>query len=687
MSEQRSRHLPRGTIIGDFEIGDVLGQGGFGITYKAHDRRLDRQVAIKEFFPSEFATRAADTTTVEIHSDKSSDYSFALEKFLEEARTLARFDHPNIVPVIGFLEANNTAYLIMKYVEGQTLSEYLRAHPGTLPEKQVKAWFTAILSGLIEVHKVGFLHRDIKPGNIYLHRNQTPLLIDFGAARLAIGEQSRTVTGLVTPGYAPTEQYATDSKKQGPWTDLYSVGATLYRCVAGKNPVDSPTRQSAIMEGEDDPLVPASIVGADRYSAGLLALADQLLALSIKSRPDNAETVLAALAGGDEVHSGDFPTQQTYPPTEQLVDDEAATVVSQALPEPAQARGKGMMLGVGVAALVLAALGGFFLYSSGEQVPEPPVVALPESSGEKPATAEALPEPTEPDNEPEVVAAPEPASPVATPAEPVPVASPPSYNVGDEFRDALAGGGEGPNMIVLPAGSFQKGNASNKGQDDELPRHRVTIPSMFALGKHEVTHDEFARFAKATGARLPSDDGWGRGARPVIFVSWEQANDYTRWLSEETGHTYRLPSESEWEFATRAGSDTHYFFGDRPDMICRYANVTNREGTQSRMACNDDFPGTAPSGSFWANNFGLLDVYGNVWEWTADCYHRTYVGAPTDGSAWVDNCERDKDGSVMRVLRGGSYFDIPERMRSSQRLAFAQEDAYGIAGFRVLREL
>lgn len=291
-------NLPTGYVLDQYGIEAVLGTGGFGITYKAFDNQLRQSVAIKEYLPAEMAGRSTDNVTVQPRKNSSSQFRFGLDKFLDEARTLARFRHPNIVRVTRFLETNGTAYLVMDYVEGESLSDYLNRTRTPVTENQIKAWFIPILQGLVTVHDAGFLHRDIKPGNIYLRDNGEPVLIDFGAARQALGEQSNSVTGIFTAGYAPTEQYGSEGKKQGPWTDLYSVGATLYRCISGQTPVDAPTRQSALVEGDADPLVPAREVGAGRYSPALLQLIDELLVLPIKDRPQSAAPVLAALAAG-----------------------------------------------------------------------------------------------------------------------------------------------------------------------------------------------------------------------------------------------------------------------------------------------------------------------------------------------------------------------------------------------------
>jgi formylglycine-generating enzyme required for sulfatase activity len=195
-------------------------------------------------------------------------------------------------------------------------------------------------------------------------------------------------------------------------------------------------------------------------------------------------------------------------------------------------------------------------------------------------------------------------------------------SVGKTFRDRLKSGTEGPEMVVVPAGSFQMGNVEGGGEKDETPVHAVTIQKPFAIGRYEGTFDEYDQFAKATNRKLPADQGWGRGHRPVINVSWEDVNAYVKWLSEQTGKRYRLPTEADWEYAARAGKETAYWWGN--DFIKGMANC-NGCGSQW------DNKQTAPVGSFKPNALGLYDTAGNVWEWVEDCYHELPVPLRMDG--------------------------------------------------------
>ena len=243
-----------------------------------------------------------------------------------------------------------------------------------------------------------------------------------------------------------------------------------------------------------------------------------------------------------------------------------------------------------------------------------------------------------------------------------------------EFRDC----DDCPRMVVIPAGRFRMGcvSGSDDCSNDERPVHNVDVPS-FALSKYEVTFEEYDRFVSATGHRRPEDLGWGRGDRPVITVSWNDAVAYVAWLSAETRADYRLPSEAEWEYAARAGTTTRYSWGRAPGR-----NRANCDGCESRW----DKDRTAPVGSFPPNPWGLYDMHGNVSEWVQDCWHDDYRGAPDDGSAW----QRSRGcgfGPDRRVSRGGSWNFNPAFMRSATRIRSAAGFRRIDRGFRVSRTL
>ena len=239
---------------------------------------------------------------------------------------------------------------------------------------------------------------------------------------------------------------------------------------------------------------------------------------------------------------------------------------------------------------------------------------------------------------------------------------------------------ECPEMVVVPAGRFRMGDLSGGGYSDERPVHDVTIAAPFAVGKYEVTFAEWDACVAGGGCtHQPNDQGWGRGTRPVINVSWDDAQEYVRWLSRETGKTYRLLSEAEWEYVARAGTTTEYWWGDQASH--EYANYGKDDCCGGKVAGKDRWEYTAPVGSFEPNAFGLYDTAGNVWEWVEDCQNYIYSGAPANGSAWTSgNCHK-------RILRGGSWYDYPRNLRSADRIRYYTRNRDDYSGFRVARTL
>lgn len=281
--------LPVGYGLHEYRLTGVLGHGGFGITYSAHDAGLGKTVAIKEYLPGEFALREGMVEVAPKSDADAEPFHWGLERFLEEARILARFHHPNLVGVHRYFEANGTAYMVMEFIAGDTLAQSFRQGM-TFDAAALRALALPLLDGLDAVHRAGYLHRDIKPSNIMLRPDGSPVLLDFGSARSALGRGTRTVTSLVTPGYAPYEQYYNDGN-QGPWTDIYALGAILHQIVTGKPPVEAPARI------KNDPLPPARSLGAGRYPQPMLAAIDWALAFDETRRPQSVAEWRRALVG------------------------------------------------------------------------------------------------------------------------------------------------------------------------------------------------------------------------------------------------------------------------------------------------------------------------------------------------------------------------------------------------------
>lgn len=274
--------LPKGFTLNEYRIESILGRpGGFGITYLAFDTNLEQYVAIKEYLPSDFAIReGVNTVHVKSTSDMES-FQWGMKCFSEEARVLARFAHPHIVRVLRFFRENGTAYMVMEYQEGECLTDYLKNGP--IPEEELLNIVLPLFDGLKKIHQAGYLHRDIKPQNVYIRQDKSPVLLDFGSARYAIGQKSLNVTSIVSPGYAPLEQYDNEATNQGPWTDIYALGGVMYFAITGEAP---PAATRRVMK---DPLVPAIIAGQGRYRRKLLEAIDWALTLDEQKRPQSVD--------------------------------------------------------------------------------------------------------------------------------------------------------------------------------------------------------------------------------------------------------------------------------------------------------------------------------------------------------------------------------------------------------------
>ena len=290
--EQSDYHsaLANGLTIGRYKILSVLGEGGFGITYRCHDSQLHRDVAIKEYLPSSLAVRQGGTEVLPRSTEVSRDFVWGRSRFLDEARTMAKLsDVPAVVRVHDFLEAHGTAYVVMHLLEGETLAQRLLRET-RLSQAFIEQILPSLLDGLERIHEVGFLHRDIKPANIMLSLDGSPTLIDFGASRAAVAGRSQRMTAIFTPGFAAPEQ--SSAGKQGPWTDIYGLAATLYACVAGKSP---PSALERLLDG--DSTVSVETAGLD-YSSNFLSAIDVGMLLQANARPQTVAVWRQVLATG-----------------------------------------------------------------------------------------------------------------------------------------------------------------------------------------------------------------------------------------------------------------------------------------------------------------------------------------------------------------------------------------------------
>jgi len=276
--------LPSGYGIQEYRIEKLLGSGGFGLTYLATDQNLNLKVALKEYLPGEIALRGADHSIGPATEATKETFGWGKRRFLDESRTLASFRHPNIVRVMRFFEANGSAYMVMEFVEGAALPDWIKERR-PLPYLELGAMTRSLLDGLEIVHKAGYTHRDVKPGNIYIRDDATPVLLDFGSARM----QASELTAVVSPGYAPFEQYHTQGN-QGPWSDIYALAGVLYWIVTGNRPHEAAARV------RNDTMPPALKVGdRSEYAPSFLAAIDWALSTHEGDRPQSVKEWREAL--------------------------------------------------------------------------------------------------------------------------------------------------------------------------------------------------------------------------------------------------------------------------------------------------------------------------------------------------------------------------------------------------------
>lgn len=287
MAAQNTEPLPQSYQLGEYVIDRRIGGGGFSLVYLAFD--LEGQpVAIKEYLPGGVVTRGVTGSVHPIADDKEASFRFGMKCFFEEGRALAGIRHPNVVRVSNFFRANDTVYMVMKFEQGKTLQRHITSIKEPMRETFIRSVFIQLLNGLREVHAHKILHLDIKPSNIYIRSDGSPVLIDFGAARHALTHDFQAASPMYTPGFAAPEQY-NQRERLGPWTDIYSVGATMYACIAKSPP------QPADQRVDKDKMLPATRTHTGLYSKELLELIDSMLRLTYTERPQSVFAVQKSL--------------------------------------------------------------------------------------------------------------------------------------------------------------------------------------------------------------------------------------------------------------------------------------------------------------------------------------------------------------------------------------------------------
>ena len=771
--------LAAGTLLdGSYRVIRVVGSGGFGITYQAEDTKLGTVVAIKEYYPFDFGERSR-TMSVRPKSDRHrTTFDWGLSNFVEEARTLAQFEHPNIVRVTRVFEANSTAYMVMRFERGQNFEEWLKGLGRFPTQSELDAIAAPLLDALETLHAAKFLHRDLAPDNILVRADGTPVLLDFGAARRAVAEMSRALTGIVKAGYSPHEQYSSDGRLQGPWSDIFAFGGSLYRAVAGQTP------DEATLRVDNDTMPRAVDVGKGHYRPGFLAAIDACLKVKPSQRPRSVAelrrkllgsegalnrfvgtfrarsksqpqpgkakglspfanrwpTILAglvAILGGSfggymftnwrpseisnsEAESGQRKTELEAEKRRREVDDAAkrqAALAAEKQRKDAEERAKKQ-----------AALDAERLRKEAEEAAkrqaeldaekqrkelEEAANRRAEQEARQRKAAEEAKQKAQLDETRRRAEAEEAARRLAAveieKRRKVAAEAERAHLSDKFFRDCDSC----PYLVPVPPGRFVMGSSSDDiastiAAPNETPQRNIEIKHTLAVGRFEVTRDEFEAFVRASGHKV-SNKCWTLeanepkerdnrsfrslgfaqlGNHPVVCVAWEDASAYAGWLSQITGKAYRLLSESEWEYVARAGTTAQFPLATVEADLCKYGNGADQTAsaaalpaTWDYLPCKDGFVHTAPVGSFKPNSFGLFDLMGNAWEWVEDCYADNLSATPSDGLPWsTQSCQ-------LHAVRGGSWSATARMLRVAVRGKAPANARFDDVGFRIVRTM
>ncbi len=656
--------LVNGSIVGSFEIQAFIGQGAFGITYRACHRSLGYLVALKEFFPRDLCFRRENGGLGVADATEQRQFDIEKDVFIAEAQALTPFrDDPNIVTVLDIIEANGTRYIVMQFIDGISLHERIgsatRKNLKVASQSETRFVLDRLLGALNRLHGQvpPLLHRDIKHSNIMIQKEtDEPILIDFGAARKASPQGSRKLSTILTPGFAPYEQYdltedelqldfsevdpstLRDLPAQGPPVDIYALGATGYFMLTGKSPPDALLRRAGLTT-----MTPATIAAAGRASPAFLESIDRALSIEPEDRFQSAADWRLCLEEAPKVRpepavwcDEDAPTiAAKAAPRQPMSKPVAARIrpvaVSQVVSAPSDrwwvwpATGVALVTGV----LILGFLISRWLPGSGPEAVE---------------------------QAPKFEAAPPASSPIARTA--------------IRFADCETC----PTMVRIPAGSYTMGSPTQEPghRPEEAPLRPIRFDRGFALSAREVTVGDWQQCVNAGGcSREPlTRVDTSRTSEPAVFVTWHAAKSYAAWLRERTGKPYRLPTEAEWEYGARAGAAGPYGWDRQTGLVP--ANCSDCGSGGSTLKAVAAYP---------PNGFGLFDMHGNAWEWVEDCFASDLSNQAGDGSAvTVSSCTK-------RSIRGGGFANPVTELRNARRVGLEPDSGANSIGFRLARDL
>lgn len=700
-----------------YRLERLIGMGGMGQVWQATDLATHAELG------------HSDMVALKILPPQLTQSATHAKLLIEEATQARKLAHENIVRVYEWAQdpATSSYFIIMEYLEGQDLDAYLAAQ-GPLPLEAVFKLLSPVGDALQyawEKHKL--VHRDIKPGNVFLTQRGEIKLLDFGIASRA--RSAGSSLGLQTPnagtaGYRAPEA-GTHQRQPAPKLDVYAVAVMVYQLLEGRMPFDDmrpadfhPSPPQGLNERQWQVLQTGFAYKQERRPASVNELLAQL---QRAAGPTDEE--LAAQAAQQAAQREQDRQEQLE--RERQREKELAAQAEQARLSEQKRQAQAVEMAARREAEARAAALEKVRLDQQRRALEAKQRAEAEAAAQarKQALREQLQARRDADakkardeREEQQRKAAQLKAEAAYRAEQerhrkqlaernaaelaalMPTAGSPVADPSGVLRDRFIDGtGVGPDLVLIPTGRFQMGShehehamaikagAQKNWLDRETPQHWVGIEQPIAMGRFPVTVGQWRQFVRATGWESQSDTDWRAPGfaqdddHPVIGVSWMDVQLYLRWLSGKTGQTYRLPSESEWEYACRAGTKTAFSFGD---------SITTEQANYDGNYTYNGSPrgvfrqGTTKAGTFPPNPWGLFDMHGNVWEWTQDVVHDSYVGAPVDGSAWEEGGD-----PVRRILRGGSWLYNPRYLRSSVRNGYSAVLANDIVGFRVARKL
>ena len=599
---------------GKYRIIKKLGQGGFGITYLAENTLLEGKVAIKEFFFKEYCERDDATCHVTIPTTGNREIVERFkQKFIKEAKTIFRLNHPNIVRIHDVFEENGTAYYVMEYIEGESLGDMVKRR-GAIPEAEALDYVKDVASALEYIHSKNINHLDIKPGNLMKRKEDGKVLvIDFGVAKqydLATSQGTTTTPVGISHGYSPAEQYRKNGVQSfSPQSDVYALAATLFKLLTGSTPPEA-------MEIQDEGL-PVAELQAKQISRPVISA----IAMAMKGRHERTQSVaefMSNLKSEDTQDTVVFPdatgTGRKRKETEEKAAKEKAKVERKRKETEEKATKKKATFVVTIVVVAIVAI--WLMIPSNKNKVEEELAKITEVSysngvsSNKNKVEEELAKITEA-----------------------------SYSKG-----ILTVNGIKYNMVRVEGCTFRMGATSEQdcdAYDIEEPVHSVTLSSYY-IGKTEVTQALWKAVMGSNPSKFKGEN------LPVENVSWDDCQVFVRKLNSLTGQNFRLPTEAEWEFACRGGNNSLGYKYSGSDNIDNVAWFDCNSGRKTHFVATKS-----------PNELGIYDMSGNVWEWCSDWYDKYSSGAQA-------NPKGPESGSD-RVCRGGSWGGIVRGCRSSDR--------------------